>query len=102
MASFRWRIPFLLGLFLGLFGLYLRRKLEESPVFENHVATQQKEIAFLTFTNHQILLQRYICMFCSCCILQCYELYGNCILPTYLEQVIKLDATTTSINYLCR
>ena len=40
MASFGWRIPFLLGLFLGLFGLYLRRKLEESPVFENDVATQ--------------------------------------------------------------
>ena len=42
-------------------------------------------------------------VFCSCCILQCYELYEvTAYLPTYLEQVIKLDATTTNyINYLC-
>lgn len=30
MEAWGWRIPFILGLFLGLFGLYLRRKLEES------------------------------------------------------------------------
>ena len=31
---------FLLGMFLGLFGLYLRRKLEESPIYEN----EQREL----------------------------------------------------------
>ena len=34
MQAWGWRIPFILGLFLGLFGLYLRRRLEESPVYE--------------------------------------------------------------------
>ncbi len=41
MASFRWRIHSYLVYSSGLFGLYLHRKLEESPVFENDVATQQ-------------------------------------------------------------
>ena len=39
MQAWGWRIPFILGLFLGLFGLYLRRRLEESPVYENDVAS---------------------------------------------------------------
>lgn len=37
MVLFGWRILFLFGLFLGLFGLYLCCKLEELLVFENDV-----------------------------------------------------------------
>ncbi|GED96627.1 MFS transporter [Gordonia crocea] len=33
MASWGWRLPFLLALPLGLVGLYLRSRLDESPVF---------------------------------------------------------------------
>lgn len=48
MQSWGWRIPFILGLFLGLFGLYLRRRLEESPIFENDIETapQRDNIGF--------------------------------------------------------
>ena len=31
--TFGWRIPFILGFFIGLVGLYIRTKLHESPVF---------------------------------------------------------------------
>lgn len=31
--SFGWRIPFILGFFIGLVGLYIRSKLDESPAF---------------------------------------------------------------------
>ncbi|MSR17471.1 MAG: MFS transporter, partial [Methylococcaceae bacterium] len=31
--TFGWRIPFVLGFFIGLVGLYIRTKLNESPVF---------------------------------------------------------------------
>lgn len=32
-TSYGWRIPFILGLFIGLVGLYIRSSLSESPVF---------------------------------------------------------------------
>jgi MHS family proline/betaine transporter-like MFS transporter len=35
IAEWAWRIPFLLGISLGIFGLYLRRGLDESPTFKN-------------------------------------------------------------------
>jgi MFS transporter, MHS family, proline/betaine transporter len=31
--SYGWRIPFILGFFIGIVGLYIRTKLDESPVF---------------------------------------------------------------------
>lgn len=34
MASWGWRLPFLLGGVLGAFALYLRRQVDETPVFE--------------------------------------------------------------------
>jgi MHS family proline/betaine transporter-like MFS transporter len=33
-----WRIPFILGFFIGLVGLYIRSKLNESPVFQEALA----------------------------------------------------------------
>lgn len=36
MESWAWRIPFILGGFTGLFGLYLRRSLHESEAFTDH------------------------------------------------------------------
>ncbi|MFO7191455.1 MULTISPECIES: MFS transporter [Thermocrispum] len=38
-----WRIPFLLAAPIGLFGLYMRAKLEESPVFTELVAEGKQE-----------------------------------------------------------
>ncbi|MEJ2868015.1 MFS transporter [Actinomycetospora sp. OC33-EN08] len=35
MAAWGWRVPFLLGLPLGLVGLYLRARLEDTPVFRD-------------------------------------------------------------------
>ena len=62
MASFGWRIPFLLGLFLGLFGLYLRRKLEESPVFENDVATQPERDNINFYKSSDFITKIYLCV----------------------------------------
>ncbi|GAB7550420.1 MFS transporter [Cupriavidus sp. SK-3] len=38
LESWGWRIPFLLGSLLGPFGLYLRRNLEDAPVYRKAIA----------------------------------------------------------------
>lgn len=38
-----WRLPFFLALPLGFIGLYLRHELEETPAFQKHVETLEKE-----------------------------------------------------------
>ncbi len=45
---------------LGLFGLYLRRKLEESPVFENDVATQPEEITLTFYKSSDFITKIYL------------------------------------------
>lgn len=49
LAAWGWRIPFLLALPLLLVSLYLRWSIDETPVFENVVATGRRDrIPFLT------------------------------------------------------
>lgn len=76
MNSWGWRIPFFLSVPIGLFGLYLRYNLDESPIFEHDVATHQEEkprvrdilvlykkdilicvvfVAFFNITNYMLL-----------------------------------------------
>ncbi len=38
-----WRIPFVIGALLGLFALYLRRGIDESPEFEEQAMSAQRE-----------------------------------------------------------
>ncbi len=62
MASFGWRIPFLLGLFLGLFGLYLRRKLEESPVSKMMLQHNQNETTLTFYKSSDFITKIYLCV----------------------------------------
>lgn len=76
MNSWGWRIPFFLSVPIGLFGLYLRYNIDESPIFEHDVATHQEEkprvrdilvlykkdilicvvfVAFFNITNYMLL-----------------------------------------------
>lgn len=43
MLAWGWRIPFILGAPLGLIGLYLRRHLDETPIFENEIEENEEE-----------------------------------------------------------
>lgn len=40
MASWGWRIPFLIGALLSLYGLYIRRGLDETPAFKKISSTE--------------------------------------------------------------
>lgn len=54
-----WRIPFILGFFIGIIGLYIRAKLDESPVFVEAKAaghTSQAPIKDALQQNHKEIL----------------------------------------------
>jgi MHS family proline/betaine transporter-like MFS transporter len=54
MASWGWRLPFLIAAPLGLVGLYLRWKLDETPAFQ--AVTEERDVAYSplkdTLRNH--------------------------------------------------
>ncbi|MDG0838417.1 MFS transporter [Staphylococcus equorum] len=97
MASWGWRIPFILGLFLGIFGFYLRRKLEESPVYENEIATKSKRdtIGFLTIIRYYY--KDIIVCFVAVAFFNCTNYMVTSYMPSYLQQIVKLDSTTVSV-----
>ncbi|KMS25714.1 MFS transporter, partial [Staphylococcus aureus] len=80
-----------------LFGLYLRSKLEESTVFENDVATQTESdnINFLQIIRFYYK-DIFVC-FVDVVFFNVTKYMVTASLPTYLEKVIKLDATTSSL-----
>lgn len=41
LLSWGWRVPFFIAAPLGLFGLYVRLKLEETPAFQKHMEEQE-------------------------------------------------------------
>lgn len=43
MNDWGWRLPFFLALPLGLVGLYLRHQMEETPAFQKHIDSMEKE-----------------------------------------------------------
>lgn len=55
MLSWGWRIPFLLALPLGVIGLYLRLRLEETPAFERLRASSRERRGLPTRTELRLI-----------------------------------------------
>lgn len=91
MEAWGWRIPFILGLFLGLFGLYLRRHLEESPVFENELADQDAEDKVGVATIFKEHYKDIIVCFVAVAFFNITNYMVTAYLPSYLEEIIGLD-----------
>lgn len=97
MEAWGWRIPFILGLFLGLFGLYLRRHLVESPVFENELADQNADDKVgikMIFKEHY---KDIIVCFVAVAFFNITNYMVTAYLPSYLEEIIGLDNVTVTI-----
>lgn len=100
MLAWGWRVPFILGLFLGLFGLYLRRKLEESPVYENDVAkSNEKKLGLFDIIRYNY--KDIIVCFVAVVFFNVTNYMVTAYLPTYLGQIIKINETTTSVIITC-
>ena len=89
--SWGWRIPFLVALPLGLVGLYLRSRLDETPEFAQVQRQGQVAAAPLrqTFTN---AWSRMVLLVLALVIMQVGSYAVLTYLPTYLTSVQKLDA----------
>ncbi|HEX6445217.1 MAG TPA: MFS transporter [Streptosporangiales bacterium] len=93
-SSWGWRIPFLLGLPLGLIGLYLRSRLEDTPVFreleqqgakEHDTKSQVREI--LGHWRPMLILGGLVIM------LNLTDYTLLTYMPTYLQGPLKLTET---------
>ncbi|WP_144764214.1 glycine betaine/L-proline transporter ProP [Curtobacterium sp. 9128] len=96
MLSWGWRIPFLVAGPLGLIGLYLRLKLEETPAFQKQQEAaaereQQKTPVLRLFAEHWRSLLVCIGLVLVFNVTD-YMLLSY--MPTYLEQNLGGNATT--------
>jgi MHS family proline/betaine transporter-like MFS transporter len=97
MGSWGWRIPFLLGLPLGLIGLYLRLRLEDTPAFReiarrDAVAEAPIKEAFRTQRRSMAVFFGFVIA----------NVVGGTMLiafmPTYLGEVAGLDRQTVLLS----
>ncbi|MCD8833505.1 MFS transporter [Staphylococcus arlettae] len=97
MATWGWRIPFILGLFFGIFGFYLRRKLEESPVYENDIQKQPKRDTIRFYTIIRYYYKDIIVCFVAVAFFNCTNYMVTSYLPSYLQGTIKMESGTVSV-----
>ncbi|MDY0407109.1 MFS transporter [Virgibacillus sp. 179-BFC.A HS] len=96
MASWGWRIPFLLGLPLGLVGFYLRRSLGETPIFENELSDDdvQEESFFSIWKNHK---KDIIVCFVAVAFFNVTNYTLLSYMPSYLDEIIGLSSSTGTV-----
>ncbi|MGG3571923.1 MFS transporter [Bacillus gobiensis] len=98
MNSWGWRIPFFLSIPIGLFGLYLRSNLDETPIFENDVATHHEEqpglLEILRLYKKDILVCVVFVAFFN---ITNYMLLGY--MPSYLDENVGIpDRISTPVT----
>lgn len=96
MVTWGWRIPFLLGLPLGLVGFYLRAHLEETPIFENKLSEEgiQEESFLSILKNHK---KDILVCFVSVAFFNVTNYMLLSYLPSYLDEVIGLSGTAGTV-----
>ena len=96
MLSWGWRIPFLIAAPIGLVGLYLRRHLDESPIFEE-MEKHKRNLKTMNNFHSWILLSITKDFLLSTVIVAFFNITNYMILsyiPSYLTQVLKVKETT--------
>jgi len=97
--AFGWRIPFLISILLLAISLWIRMRLNESPVFqrmkdEGQTSTAPFAESFLQWPNLKIVL---IALF-GCVAGQAVTFYtGTFYALYYLERILKVDGLTANI-----
>jgi MHS family proline/betaine transporter-like MFS transporter len=99
MASWGWRIPFLIAGPLGLVGLYLRSKLEDTPAFreleERHEVSESPLKDTLTHHWRPVLVCMGLVLFYNVAV---YTILFY--MPTYLQTTLGLEETQALLYIL--
>lgn len=88
ISDWGWRIPFAFGLLIGPVGLYIRRYINESPVF-NKAKKSKQPLKEIIFQQKSLLFTAVGLMMISTAINYMLQ-----YVPTYATKVLKLDSST--------
>ncbi|MDN6299988.1 MAG: MFS transporter [Micrococcaceae bacterium] len=97
MDSWGWRIPFMLALPMGLVGLYLRNKLEDTPVFQELEETGGVEEGG---SLKAVITQYWRPMLVMFGMVSCLNMVNYTLItymPTYLESQLGMDSNQALI-----
>ena len=102
MMSWGWRIPFLIGLPLGLVGLYLRTKMEDTPVFRELQDNDEAEQAATGALKHLLVeyWQPILRLFLMVIALNIANYTLLTFMPTYMSDSLGISATQSDIVLL--
>lgn len=96
-----WRIPFLVALPLGIVGLYLRLKLEDTPTFKTLTEKEGKRTKAPfkeTLQNHWRMILQLIGIVL---LLNIADYMLLTTMPTYFEDQLDLSSTTGALVIIC-
>jgi MFS transporter, MHS family, proline/betaine transporter len=98
MADWGWRVPFLVAAPLGLIGLYLRSKLEDTPVFRECAAEGKIDEKATTHMRDLLKFWRPLLLLMGLVVtLNIVNYTLLAYMPTYLETEIGLSATSALV-----
>ncbi|WP_431873892.1 MFS transporter [Amycolatopsis sacchari] len=101
VSSWAWRIPFFIALPLGLIGLYLRNKLEDTPEFRRlEKAGEKAEKAPLKETlsrNWRMILN----LIGIVLLLNIADYMLLTTMPTYFTDTLKINDNTSTVIIIC-
>ncbi|WP_446663536.1 MFS transporter [Flexivirga sp. B27] len=102
MTDWGWRIPFLIGLPLGLVGLYLRSRMEDTPVFRELQDNDEAEEAATGALKNlfQDYWQPIVRLFLMVVALNIANYTLLTYMPTYMSDSLGISATQSDIVLL--
>ena len=93
--SWSWRVPFIIGAFLALFGFYIRRHLQETPDFENAFSARKSAQGLpltIAFSKYPLaLLKAFIIGALANMLANTLVVYFN----VYLTKVVGVSLSTS-------
>ena len=99
--SYGWRIPFLLSIVLIIFSYYIRKNMEESPVFKKHKTegTLSKNIFKEAFANKRNVYYIVVALFGSVMGMSCGSNTSGFFAFTFIQAELHTDMITSYVVF---